>query len=74
MASQALDQAARAQGFRDFATWQAYQRQQAMMRERANVVGDGTVGQAPAQPKPQPNAPPQNWLQRLMWGLSGGHY
>lgn len=72
MASQALERAARAQGFSSFAQYQAYQAQQAMMRERANVVGQGTVGQAPQQPKPAVNAPPQNWLQRLMWGLSGG--
>lgn len=70
--SAALDQAARAQGFRDFATWQAYQHQQALMRQRANVVGQGTTAQPQAQPQ-QPPAAPTNWLQRLMWGLNGGH-
>jgi hypothetical protein len=68
-----LDHAARQQGFHDYATYQAYQNHQAMMRQQANVVGTGTQGgTAPTPQAPQP-APPQNWLQRLMWGLSGGH-
>lgn len=68
-----LDVLARQLGYHDYATYQAYQRNQAMMRERANVVGQGTVGQVPAQPQAPANAPPQNWLQRLLWGLGGGH-
>lgn len=75
MGSQALDQAARQMGFHDYATYQAYQRNQAMMRQAPNQVGQGTGGAAPQQPvgAPQaPGAPPQNWLQRLLWGLGGG--
>lgn len=76
MGSQALDHAARSMGFRDYATYQAYQAQQQMMREAPNRTAQGAAGQpgqVPAQPQPAANAPPQNWLQRLMWGLSGGH-
>jgi hypothetical protein len=75
MASQALDHAAKQMGFRDYATYQAYQQQQAMMRQAPNRVGVGTTGQIPAQPQAAPaaNAPPENWLQRLLWGLGGGH-
>ena len=71
-----LDTLARQMGYRDYATYSAYQQQQAMMRERANVVGQGTVGGGtpPTAPPPAQNQPPQNWLQKLMWGLSGGHY
>lgn len=68
-----LDAAARQMGFKDYATWSAYQNQQRMMRERANVVGQGTTGAVPQQPAAPANAPPQNWLQRLLWGLGGGH-
>lgn len=74
MGSQALDQAAKQMGFRDYATYSAYQRQQAMMRQAPNLVGRGTQGQQPAPTAaPAANAPPENWLQRLLWGLGGGH-
>lgn len=74
MGSQALDHAARQMGYRDYATYQAYQAHQQMMREAPNRVGQGTVGAAPQQPAAPPQeAPPQNWLQRLLWGLGGGH-
>lgn len=75
-ASQAhLDVLARQMGYHDYATYSNWQRQQAMMRERANVVGQGTTGSVPApqQAAPAANAPPENWLQRLLWGLGGGH-
>jgi hypothetical protein len=66
-----LDVLAKQLGFRDYATYSAYQRQQAMMRQAPNVIGQGTTGQAPQRPPVQAQ-PPQNWLQRLMWGLGGG--
>lgn len=73
MPSQALDHAAKQMGFRDYATYQAYQAHQQMMREAPAVVGVGTQGGQP-QPQQQPQqAPPENWLQRLLWGLGGGH-
>lgn len=62
MASQQaeLDRLAKAQGFRDFATFQAYQAHQRMMMQ-------GPVpGQAPVAAQPQPAAPPTNWLQNLI--------
>jgi hypothetical protein len=68
MPSQALDQAAKRMGFRDYATYQAYQNQQRIMREGPAVVGVGTQGQ-PQHPQQAPaNAPPENWLQRLGYG------
>lgn len=74
MGSRALDQAAKQMGFRDYATYQAYQAHQQMMRGPA-LVGVGTQGgqPQPTQAPPVNNAPPENWLQRLMWGLGGGH-
>lgn len=61
MGSSALDQAARAQGFRDFATYQAYQAHQ------RQLIGSQAPAAVPAQPHPaQPQQPPQNWLQRLI--------
>lgn len=58
MGSSALDQAARAQGFRDFATYQAYQAQQQAMRTAPPAA-------QPAQPV-QPQEPPRNWFQQLI--------
>lgn len=63
-----LDQAARQMGFRDYATYSAYQQHQALMRQGNPPVSAG----APPSAAQQPQAPPQNWLQRLMWGLGGG--
>jgi hypothetical protein len=69
-----LDALAQHLGYPNYSTYVAYQQKQAMMRERANRIGQGTVGQVPGQPQAPPtNAPPQNWLQRLLWGLGGGH-
>lgn len=57
MGSRALDQAARQMGFRDYATYQAYQVQQQAMQQQPNPpTGAGAA----------PGAPPQNWLQHLL--------
>lgn len=75
MAGQAhLDVLARQLGFKDYATYSAYQQQQAIMRQAPNRIGVGTNGAVPQQPPaPAQNAPPENWFQRLLWGLGGGH-
>lgn len=59
-----LDAAAQQLGFRDYATWSAYQQHQQMMR-----TGPATAPQA-AQPVPQ-QAAPQNWLQHLLGNIPG---
>jgi hypothetical protein len=58
MGSQALDHAAKQMGFRDFATYQAYQAQQRAMQQAP--VAAAPVAPAQAQPAPE------NWLQRLL--------
>lgn len=66
-----LDVLAKQLGFRDYATYSAYQRQQAIMRQGNPAVSAGTPPSAGQRP-PAASQPPQNWLQRLMWGLGGG--
>jgi hypothetical protein len=61
MGSQALDHAAKQMGFRDFATYQAYQAQQRAMQQ-APVAAAPVAPAAPAQAQPAP----ENWLQRLL--------
>lgn len=64
-----LDHAARQQGFSNYAQYQAYQAHRRMILQNPNVGQPAAPQQQPVQPAQQP---PQNWLQRLMWGLSGG--
>ena len=76
MAQQNLDALAQKMGFRDFATYQAYRRnQQALLG--AGVTQQKPItwgGQQPIQgPAPQPAPAPQNWFQHLISALNGGH-
>lgn len=53
-----LDAVARQRGFQSYAAWQAWQHQQQMQQQQRQ--------QQSAQPMPQQQPEPQNWLQRLM--------
>lgn len=53
-----LDEIARQRGYPSYAAWQAMQHQQEMQQQQRQMQS--------AQPAPQQQAEPTNWLQRLM--------
>lgn len=61
-----LDTLAQQMGFRDYATYSAYQQHQAMQQQ------GGPPPQQQAAPA-QPQQPPQNWLQHLIMSSPLGY-
>lgn len=59
MAGQTLDQAAQRMGFKDFATFQAYQ------AHRQQVLQNPRVEPGTADPQQSQQSAPSNWLQMI---------